>query len=385
MMNFSEQIIALPPRLKRRYAILRTLLYATIIATVIVFGLRVLFPTLTFTFNFKTPSASKNNLLDPRDPLGSHRTNGKIETGGTLIADVGVIGSFARASSDITLEKASALPESLEFSLRRSYRGFLLPTGEPITSFPEASTYKIDGTYYTLTDGTLYPFVSDNAYLSRYPDDAALPETGEFLARYPVSENWLGFRIGSVISFADGVFLITSETEMRPVGSADIFLALGYRFEDVRPASEEEIGIYKRGKIFLLGAQHPDGTLFLDQDTGTYYLLWQGTKRPLTDARYRDFIMKQQTPISVSTQASEERARCTLEPSLFGRSFSCALTLALRPGNGNDYEIRIDGNNADIDINTLDVSFETEKSTRSMLTLLSQIKQRFLSRFGLGD
>ncbi|MFZ2299559.1 MAG: hypothetical protein WAW00_00280 [Candidatus Moraniibacteriota bacterium] len=382
----TEPIISLPPHWRRRYLVLRILLYAIIVTTVIIFALRVLFPTLVFSFNFKTPSSSKNNLLDPRSPENTPRTNGRIETDGILIADAGVVGSFSEVHANVMLENKSAVPDTLRFSLRRSYRSFLLPTGMPVTDFPQETLYKVDGTYYVLRSGTLYPFASDNAFLSRYPDDFATPETADFLARYPISESWIGFRVGSVVSFADGVFLIVSDTEMRPVGSADIFLAFGYRFEDVRPASAEEIGTYERGRIFLLGAQHPDGTLLLDQDTGVYYLIDQGTKRPITDTKYRDFISKQQTPISVSLKSSEMRADCTLAPSLFGQSFSCTAPIdALPPGLGNDYEIRIGDSNADIDINTLQVSFVTDKSRQNMLMLLSTIKQRLLSRFGLGN
>src|SRR3990167_3986739 len=325
--------VAIPKEWQSRYRILRAILCAAVILFVIIFALRALFPTLVFSFNFKTPSSSKNKLLDPRSPDTTPRTNGKIEAGGTLVTDVGVIGDLSQAAATLTLEKKSALPDTLAFSLRRSYRSFFLPTGSPITSFPKESLYRIDATYYALRSGTLYPFVSDNAYLSRYPDAFAQPENKDFLTWYPVSEEWIGFRVGSVVSFADGVFLIASDTEMRPVGSADIFLALGYRFEDVRPASEEELGIYKRGRIFLLGSRHPDGTLL---------------------------------------------------PGLFGQTFACTTPLdALSAQSGPDFEISISQGNTDIDINTLQVSFDTKKSTKNMLFLLSQIKERILSRFGV--
>src|SRR3989304_9972369 len=108
---------------------------------------------------------------------------------------------------------------------------------------------------------------------------------------------------------------------MRPVGSADIFLGLGYHFENVLPASEEEIGIYKRGKIFNLGGQHPDGTILLDQDTGNYYLVEQNAKRPLTDSRYLNFLLKQQIPVNVSAKSNDTSVNCNLKSSLFDQSF----------------------------------------------------------------
>lgn len=385
-MSFINPIITIPPNWQKHYQILRALLYVLVILTVGVSALSVLFPTFVFSFNFKTPSASKNNILDPRSPVGIPRTNGKIENGGVLIANAGVVGNFSHATAQILLEKKSAIPENLQFSLRRSYRAFFLPLGEPITNFPEATLYKIDGTYYILRDGLLSPFVSEMAYLSHYPDTFATPASADIFNTYPISEEWTGFRVGSIIAFADGVFLITSDTEMRPVGSADIFLAFGYRFSDVHPASEEEIGIYKRGRIFLLGAQHPDGTLFFDQDTKTYFLIEKNTKRPVTDTHYLEFIKQQQTPINVSSRAGETRADCLLVPSLFGQSFSCTTTLVEQnSSNGSDFELRLENANTDIDINTLNVSFATEKSRATLLTILSTIKQRLLTRFGIAQ
>lgn len=379
-------IIPIPENWQYRYNILRALLYVAMILMTGIFISRALFPTLVFSFNFKTPNSSKNNFLDPRSPENASRTNGKIEKDGTLIGNVGIAGNFSEANVQIILEKKSAAPDNLKMSLRRSYRSFMLPTGAPITSFPETELYKIDGTYYAIQEGTLSPFVSDNAYLTRYPNNFAKDESREFLSRYPVSENWLGFRVGSLVSFADGVFLIVSETEMRPIGSADIFLNLGYQFENVLPASEEEIGIYKRGKIFNLGEQHPDGTLIWDQDTGNYYLVEQNMKRPLMDARYLNFLLKQQTPINVSTQSNETSINCNLKPSLFGQSFSCAANLTeLKQSLGSDFEIRLDQNDVDIDINTLKISLTTDRNKQNVLTLLSQIKQRFLTRFGFGN
>lgn len=379
-------IIHIPENWQYHYKILRAIMYLAIVLAVGTFALRVLFPTLIFSFNFKTPNSSKNNILAPRSPENIPRVNGKLETGSALIANVGTFGNFSQAKINITLEKKSPVPETLNISLRRSYRSFMLPTDDPVTGFPEAELYKIDETYYAIQDNTLYPFVSENAYLTRYPKDFAKDESKEFLSRFSVSENWLGFRIGSLVSFADGVFLIVSETEMRPVGSADIFLNLGYYFENVIPASEEEIGIYKRGKIFTLGEQHPDGTLLFDQDTGNYYLVAQNMKRPITDERYLNFLLKQQIPINASTESNETRVNCNPEPSLFGQSFSCAVKLdTLKQSLGNDFEIRLDQSDTDIDINTLQISLTTDRNKQNMLFLLSQIKQRLLARFGFDN
>lgn len=375
--------LTIPEPWQRRYRALRLLMYLAIALTTGIFALRVLFPIIEQRFDFRSPGSSKNTILLPRSPENTPRENGKIEQGGILIADTAVIGDFSLIRATASLEKDSAVPDMISFSIRRSYQSFLYPTGEPLQNFPEETVYLVGDTYYALRNGTLFPFVSVRAYLSRFPKEYARPADDSLLADYPVSETWLGFRVGSLISNASGVFIVTSETEARPVGSAEIFLGLGYDFQDVVPASEEELGVYKRGRIFLMGAAHPDGTILLDQDDQTYYLVDQGTKRVLLPGAYRDFLTSTAHPIIVSTKASSRSAECSLLPNIFGTSFSCSTTTTqFQEGFGNDFEIRLTSADTDIDINTLSVSFETAKNTENMLTLLSQIKQRLLARLG---
>lgn len=380
---FLDSPIAIPSAWQTRYRVLRVLLYGVIASITIFFALRVLFPTLTQSFDFRSPGSSKNAILMPRSPENLPRTNGKIEQNGIMKADTAVIGDFSLVRATAVLEKDSALPETLPLTLRRSYQSFFYPTGDAVTDFPGETLYRVADTYYALRNGTLYPFVSDAAYLSRFEEKHALVADTSLLSSYPVSETWLGFRVGSLLSNATGVFVVVSESEVRPVGSAEIFLALGYDFADVTPVSEEELGAYKRGRIFLLGAAHPDGTILLDQDTETYYIIGQGQKHPLLPGAYRDFLIKNKHPILVSSKASEHTVSCTLVPNLFGTKLSCTTPItALAPGLGNDFELTVTSPETDIDINSLTLSFETAKNRQNMMTLLSQIKQRLLSRFG---
>lgn len=374
--------IPIPVAWQQRYRFLRVGLYVITAGVTVFFALRVLFPTITQSFDFRSPSSSKNAIQNPRSLDNTPRTNGKIEQNGTLVADTTVLGDFSVASVVATLEKSSAFPETLSFILHRSYQSFLAPTGEAVSDFPEETTYLINDTYYALRADMLYPFVSADAYRSRFPETHAILADTAFLARYPISETWLGFRVGSLLSNATGVFIVTSETEVRPVGSAEIFLGLGYNFADVTPVSEEELGVYHRGRIFLLWAPHPDGTVLFDQDTDTYYLIDQGTKRPLLSGDYRDFLLQDKHPIVVSSTAAEKTATCTMAPNIWSTALRCDTVINTLPiGFGNDFEIQIINPETNIDINNLTISFQTAKNTDNMMTLLSQIKQRLLARF----
>lgn len=375
--------IPIPERRRSYYRKARLFAYGIFLFIVGNFLLEVLFPTFVFPFNFRTPGSLKNTLTDPRTDAGTPLESGKIEPSGLLIANASAFGRFSHAEIRATLEKNSPVPENLEIALRRSYRSFLLPPGEPITGFPAGSRFRIGDTYYELRENVLSPFVSEAAFLSRYPLSLAERAGPELLERFPVSERWLGYRPGSLLAFADGVFAVTSEEEVRPIGSADIFLRLGYRFEDVIAVSAEEVGIYRRGRIILLGAPHPDGTLFLDTVSGNYFLIQEGEKRPLPESEYRSFLLSRNGVITASSEDSEKISQCTALPTLSGRSLECRLSLESLAGNmGNDYEIRLSGTQAPVELSRLAVSLQSEKSLTSARRLLTQIKVRFLIRFG---
>ncbi len=377
------QLPPIPSHLQKIYSTLRIIFYLSLCIFIYIFTVQLFFPTFSFTYNFRV-SNSHNTLSSPHSDQNTPAGNGKIMQHGSLITSASLSGLFSSFAIDLALEKKSNLVETIYAEIHRTYQSFLLPLGDPIDAFPKENLYKIDDTYYVLQNETLYPFISTSAFLSRYEESFAREETNNFLSTHTLSEEFIGYRIGSLVSFADGVFIITSEHDIRPFGNAETFLALGYHFENVIPASEEEIGIYKRGRIILPGAIHPNGTLLFDKDTDIYYLIDQGFKRPVTNNDYLEFLKEKQIPIFVSSLESSKKASCTLEPGIFGRSFSCTGSInTLSAEFGNDFILSIQTNELPIELQILDVSFHTEKNKNTVLFTLSQIKQRLLSRFGI--
>lgn len=343
-----------------------------------------LFPTILTGFDFRNPKSSRNQIFDPRSETDAARTNGKLETGGTLIANTSPLGDFSHLSIGIDLEKRSESPSRVTVSIQKNYRAFLYPVGTPVTDFPAAELYRAGDDYYLLRDGSLHRFVSETAFLSRYPADMARDATTEFLDRYPIALDFIGFRVGSLISFADGVYIVTSEAEMRPVGSAEIFLALGYSFEDVIPASEEDLGIYKRGRIFLMGAPHPDGTVFQERRNGQLYLIENGLRRPIVEGGYHDFLLANIHPILAAESDEARVAHCDAAASLLPRTLDCDIDLGSLAGSlGPDYEIRLSDTDVDIDIASLSLAFDTRLDIANAETLVAKVKARILARFGL--
>lgn len=377
----------LTPSQYQLYTRLRLLLRIGIVIGGGAFVLSMLFPTITQSFDFDNPGASKNTIVEPRAPDNTSLTTGKVSSGSTLIANTSLLGDFSAATLRFTIEDDSDFPEIVKATLKRSYRAMLFPIGEPIDTLESANILRVDNTYYVLKEGVLYPFVSEAAYRSRFGSDQLVKDVSrDILSLYGVATVPIGFRIGSLLSFADGVFVVTSSTEIRPVGSAEIFLALGYRFEDVKPVSEEELSLYKRGRIILLNTPHADGTVFRDVDTDQVFILENRTRRIVTDPLYRAFLENEQQPITTRSSDAGEAVNCALATGIFPRTYRCTVLLdPLKDNLGFDYELMLSESDRAFEIETLTIAFDTHVTLDNARTLLAKVKQRILVRFGLAQ
>lgn len=378
---------AIPQPALSRYKRLRLLLWIGIVFGGGAFILSLLFPTITQSFEFDNPGSSRNTIVEPRAPDNTPLTTGKITADIPLVANTSLLGDFSSATIRFTLEDDSPLPETVNATLRRAYRSLLLPSGEPISAVQPETVLRIDDNYYIFENNTLFPFVSEAAYRSRFDTNQRVMDVDtSFLENYPRSTTPIGFRVGSLLSFADGVFVVTSNTEIRPIGSAEILLALGYRFEDVKPASEEELSLYTRGRIILLNTPHADGTVFRDLDTNEVFMIENGKRHVITDEAYRTFLEGEQAPIPTRSQDREEKIICAPEAGLFPRTYSCEVLLdSFRDNLGSDYELLLETNTENFEMETLTTSFHTHVTLENARTLAAKVKNRILVRFGLAQ
>ncbi len=391
-------LIPIPPKKYRLYLILRVALYGAFFATGIALLFSFLFPSQQFTFDFRNPNAAKNTFLDPRTEDFSPIDHGTVPDHHPLIANTGALGYFSTGIITFDLRTNSLKPESVTLSLRKGYRAGFLPEGSPIQTLPAfremyADTYHgyrngaiffIRDNYYQFFDGVLYRFVSSEAFRSSYPESAAVEGTNELLSLFPLSNELIGFRSGSLLSFADGVFVVYGKNEIRPIGNADIFTAIGYAWNDIIPANEEEIGMYTRGKIILPGTLHAPGTLFVEKETRTYFLLGDDMKRhPINNPNLLSFLISRQHPIEISTQSTERTTSCAFKSSLlFRRSYSCDIPLEpLAELPGNDYEFTF-SSSKEIKIESLGAVFRRAPTHGNLSAAIGQLKQRLFDRYG---
>lgn len=377
-------LVSLSPQHLRYYRVAQLVLYSSTLALLFFLVIRSLFPTSIDSFDFENPTSTKYSLLPPQNENRELVSNGQFPKNSSLIFDLGASTQDESAAFDLLVEQKSPLPKSLTITLRHGYKASWLPQGDTLLDFPAEDLYVSDGVYYFLRDNKLTRFVSRDAFLSRYPEDFAKPLSGEELKNFSLSEEVLGFRPGLLTAYGEGVFIIMNDKEMRPVGSARIFQDLGYRFEDVQKVNAEELGIYKRGKIFLSGDRHPDGTLFQDADSSRYYLVQNEQFHEILPGRYLDFLLTKTHPVLFSAQSNQATVTCEGTPNTFSHGLHCATPLDTISSNpGNVYEIRLTNTDTSTDLRFFEARFKTARNKANFDFIVSQLKDILFTRFGL--
>ena len=372
-----------PKRQRGIYALLRVGMFAALLVIGLLAAKSLLFPSQDFAYSFKTQT-SKNTLPEPVLKSTEPIKQGHIPKDGTIVTYAGTYGDFNSLRVTVTLDKNSAVPDTIPFSVVKSYRSFFAPVGDPITAAPKDRAFTAGGNVYDWDGTTLSPLLSDAATLSRFDRKSITPATSELLRVFPPTRNTVGFRIGSLLSDTEGVFAVTSPSEIRPVGSTDVFLALGFDWNNVIPANEEELQFYKKGKIMLFDAEQPDGTLFRDRDNGNISVMDGGKRRPITDAAYASFLATKSTPIEVSGKALETPAACTLEKgwlTLFAVTYTCTVPLtALGTEPGGSYELSLTAPD-NLHVASIGTTFETDFTHDNFSIAARKIRDRFLARY----
>lgn len=248
-------------------------------------------------------------------------------------------------------------------------------------NFPDGTLFLVEGTYYQMKNQTLIPFVSEKAYLSHYETSQALEKGPDFLKNYTPNEEVIGFADGSLLSFDNGVFVIVSG-KVVPFNNPITFLSFGYKWEDVLPVNEEEIGLYERDKIFSFDRPHPDGTVFFAIDSGKYYLVSGGQRYEIKGANILKSYLKK-SPIEVQEKSLDFQNYCQLKKIWWPlRSYQCAASVkSLEEIPGNNYQFEMQ-KSPEISLAQTKVEFFRNLNWGNMRDVLSEIKHKFLVNYG---
>lgn len=144
----------------KNYKIYRTFqifLYLIFFAFAIYLAFALFFPSGYFTFSFANFNSIKNTFKDPRNNQGTALEKGKIKANEAMLVNASIIGDYSKAVFSFDLGKKSEKMSAGKVEIRKSYRAFLFPEGNPI-GFPDGSLLKNENDFYIVSGEKLRKF-----------------------------------------------------------------------------------------------------------------------------------------------------------------------------------------------------------------------------------
>jgi len=419
------------------YKKLQTTLYVVAFLIAVIMAVRVIFDSQNFYFSFTPSNANNSSVNYPRyQKMDSVVENGNLSTGTEIYFDTVPIGTFSKATVKFPSNIARSFSGTI--SVRKSHQAFLYPESTPIgfkngsllkntneyyivsenklrniptsilstlgysitafieaseedlqytpagdplltsESYPDFSLFKIEDDYYLLEKSSLKKFTSETAFLSQYRISQAIEKTTDLFSRYPLSEEQLGFADGSLVSYRDSIYII-SQNKYYPINNPETFIAKGYDWNDVIPATTDEVSLYEKTALFTIRRNHPAGTVFKTIGSGKYYIIDNLEKHLLPSQSIAD-SWSARSPILVSEKSPETIEHCTLQKNYFGSEF-CELQIdSLRnlPGVNYEFIMKLD---TDTSIEDLNISFSKDLNRSNLIIFLQDIYNKIKNKY----
>ena len=436
--DFTKEI-SLQGKTLRIYRWLRGMLFVTFLLLAIYLAILVLFPSRHFSFDFTNPTSSSNSIVGPRDMQDVPKTDGMASKENPLVFDTMINESFPDALVNFSLNEDLTSPLSGNISIQKTYRALFYPTGTPIgfkdgtlvktgfdhfiisngslrkfstlalknlgfsenqfiqvdandlkynpvgdfiapnDGYPNDSLFKISDNFYMFENGKLRPFTSLAAFNSQYDSSLAIEKNDDFLNQYPLDENPIGFSDGSLISYADSVFIV-SEGNVYPIDNPQTFIADGFDWNDVIPANADEIGLYTRTKLFNKTSTNPAGAIFSAVESPLWYVIKDEKKLPIPSEKILNSWLRKK-PILFSTS---DTAQCQIKKIGYffqNNSYSCQLKLRdTRALYGNEFRFTLQPD-SEIQLSQIDITYSKAINTSNLRSSLAGLYNKITSNY----
>ncbi len=326
----ADMIFDLTPEIKlgagllKLYRFLRAGLFLFFLASGMYFLSLLFFPAQHFFFSMNNPKARSNTVAGVAIGGRPETSKGLVGENQKLDFTAPSSGFFSRARINFKLDRKSSAARSGKIILRKSFRAFLYPDGDP-------------------------------KEVADYLDRRASQTIGD----------------GSLVSYGGTIYAI-SGNQILPVDSPETFLALGYDWETVIPVDGGLYSSYEKGPALAIHSAHPDGTVFLS-DSQAYYLVKDGRKYPLAE----NFQHLPVVPVLVSERSLETKSECALQRKIFPfREYECLVPLApFRGIYGKDYAAQAEFGN-EIKIESIKVELKRDWTAENARISLDNIIRR---------
>lgn len=432
----------LPEKEYKLYKNLQTFLYIVAFLLAVTMAYRIIFDSQKFYSSLLNLDSNKNTLsLLHYENTDALITNGNIPAESALYFDAVPMGTFSRAVITFPQDNQSREITTGEITVRKSHQAFLYPEGRllgfkdgtllknrtayymiskgelrkfessavsalgyPLDAFievtaeelqyapigqsiesagdyPDSSLFRIEGDYYILQNLQLKKFTSEQSFLSQYKSTQAIQKDQTFFTKYALADDVVGFSDGSLVSFGDSIYIISSGKYF-PINNPETFIGKGYNWDDVIPASSDEIALYEKAALFTIRRDHPNGTIFKTVENGQYFIINNLEKQFLPSQSIVDSWSKR-SPVLVSEKSLTTIDQCKITRNYFG-SYSCEIQIDnLQNFIGVNYEFSIKLNE-DTTIEELNVSFEKDINSTNLelffRDIYNKIKNKYVAR-----
>ncbi len=435
MFDFTPDIV-ISEKYQKWYVFWRFFLYGAFLFFGIFVFSKIVFPDHYDFFDFEQYYGKNNTVINPRLEDGTNVSE-KLSSNEKMIFNVVVRGDFDSLRWEVETKKDTVLEGDI--FVTRAYRAMMYPQGEKIgfregslvryegrvfivlgdklyevdkktitffsfdtnnfleitqeefslyddISFLQSDTFWIEGSlfstgegeYYQVENGSLHPFVSEQAYLASYRKEDArlLPKEREIIPREEQKKK--GFPDGALLNYKDGVFIV-EDGFLRGIDTAETFLSKGYDWDMLFSVTEEEISPYEMSGLFSSRSTHLQGTIFTDRETNTSYVIDKGKLLEIVG----DNIAKQYQSIGIIPVSFDREARkCPLFQT--GKStYECFLPLVPEE-SGFEYEF-VFVPKEDVYLKEMGVTFSMKKNWEHTRLFLSDIKNRLGQRMGIAE
>ena len=426
---------------QKKYKILRVIVYLTFLLGLTVISFKILFPIKSFDFFFRTAGALKNTVVSPRNQEDAPLSDGKLPKDNNLTFDTSLSGDFSRINVTFVLEKDSESIDKGSVSARKSFQSLFYPEGDPmgfkdgslvknsknyyiisnsklrefsslqlvkdlgydedsfkevfsdelkynkegdiITSsdiYPDDSLFKVGDDYYQIKNQKLSKFVSRRAFSTQYEPKQAIEKGPEFLENFEISEDFIGFADGTLLSLGLSGFTV-SQGKILPINNVTTFESMGFNWDDVISANGEEIGIYEKTKLFTIDQPHPDGVILSDKEMGKLYYVQNGERREFTGPNIINSYLKKD-PVLVEEKGLRITNQCELKKKIgFSKKYDCVMPIeSMKDIIGNDYQFVLNSD-SDIKIKEINIMFKRNATLENLRLALSDIKKKIIINY----
>jgi hypothetical protein len=240
-------------------------------------------------------------------------------------------------------EKSNCTSAAPEVTLARTYRSFLDPTADTITSDQQLHSLLFE----------------DNR--TRFPN-------GSLLHLKPTNE----------------VFLITHGEKVLFPGP-EIFQSFGYSFDNLIDVEQSDIDQFPDAdqKVFLWTMPHPDGTIFQSFPSHSLYITSAGKKYPITSKNLLDKLWPENYTIPVNDFNPDDTLKCQTEKGQ--NSISCRLDGSKLSSIGKYYFFTVsfpaNCSISDVHPGNSQIRFFSERSLATAKDSLKNIVSSVLNRY----